>query len=116
MDRFEEILVGLFTRMREELRDVPGVGLALKAQGRGVTLRVRSEGKADAEKRPFFAIVVGAAERDDALRVTYRPSGLPRAESRVTIVAADELDALLSLIRGYVERERRRLSDYHREG
>src|SRR5262245_39161624 len=54
-----------------------GVGLALKAEGRSVTLRIRSEPRAGDERRPYF--VVGAGEADGSFRVSYKPSGLPYA-------------------------------------
>ena len=115
MDRAEEIFVGLFSRLREELRADPGVGLALKAQGRDLTLRIRSEKPSDAGRRPFFAIVVGLAERDGAFRVSYDPSGVPSTQRKVTILDTDSTDELLGLIRRYVEEERRRLIDYRQE-
>ena len=114
MDRTEEVFVGLFSRLREELQEEYGIGLALKAEGRDITLRVRSQKKAGDEKQPYFAVVVG--ERDGAFRVTYKPGGIPFAESQVTIVDADSSDQLLGLIRGYVEAERRRLIDYRQGG
>ena len=114
MDRIEEVLVGLFSGLREELREEYGVGLALKAEGHDVTLRVRSQKKAGDEKQPYFAVVVG--ERDGAFRVTYKPGGVPSAESQVTIVDPDSSDRLLGLVRGYVEAERRRLIDYRQGG
>ncbi|AMV38494.1 hypothetical protein [Planctomyces sp. SH-PL62] len=115
MTRTDENLVKLFVRLREELRDVPAVGLALKAQGGDVTLRVRSEETAGDERSPFFALVVGAAERDGAYRISYRPSGTPLAEPGVTIVAADSADELFGLVWDRVDAERRRI-DAHRGG
>ena len=112
MDRIEEVFVGLFSRLREDLMEEPGVGLALKAQGRNVTLRIRSEEQAGDERQPYFAIVVGAAERDGAFRVSYNPSGTPSAERQITIVGADSIEDLLGLVRRYVEGERRRLIDH----
>ena len=114
MDRIEEVFVGLFSRLRVELREEYGIGLALKAEGRDITVRVRSRKKAGDEKQPYFAVVVG--ERDGAFRVTYKPGGIPLAESQVTIVDADSSDRLLGLVRGYVEAERRRLIDYRQGG
>jgi hypothetical protein len=114
MDRIEAVFVGLFSRLREELREEYGVGLALKAEGRDITLRVRSQKKAGDEKQPYFAIVVG--ERDGAFRVTYKPGGIPFAESQVTMVDTDSSDQLLGLVRGYVEADRRRLIDYRQGG
>lgn len=111
MDRTEEVFVNLFSRLREDLREESGVGLALKAEGRNVTLRIRSE-KAGDERRPYFAVVVGVGERDGSFRVSYKPSGVPSAERQVTVVDADSTDGLLGLVRGYVEAERRRLIDY----
>ena len=107
--------MGLFSRLREDLREEPGVGLALKAQGRDVTLRIRSEKQAGDERQPYFAIVVGAGERDGAFRVSYNPSGTPSADRQITIVGADSAEELLGLVRRYVEGERRRLID-HRQG
>ena len=110
MDDIEEVVVNLFKVLREDLKDEAKVGLALKAEGRDITLRVRSQEKAGDEQRPYFAIVVGRS--DGAFRISYKPSGVPSAESRVVIVGADSADELLGLVRGYVEAERRRLSDY----
>jgi hypothetical protein len=112
MDRTEGVFVDLFSRLREDLREESGIGLALKAEGRNVTLRIRSERQAGDEKRPFFAIVVGAAERNGAFRVTYNPSGAPSAERQITIVGGDSAEELLGLVRRHVEEERRRLIDY----
>jgi hypothetical protein len=114
MDKIEEVFVSLFSSLREDLREEYGVGLALKAEGRNVTLRVRSEKKTGDEKQPYFAVVVG--ERDGDFRISYKPSGVPFAESQVTIVGTDATDGLLGLVRGYVEKERRRLMDYRQKG
>lgn len=110
MDDIEGALVNLFKILRDDLREEAKVGMALKAEGRDVTLRVRSQAMAGDERRPYFAVVVGRS--DGAFRISYKPSGVPSAESRVVIVAADSADELLDLVRGYVEAERRRLSDY----
>ena len=110
MDRLESILVDLFRTLRDDLREEAKVGLSLKAEGRDLTLRVRSREKSGDEGHPYFAVVVGRS--DGAFRISYKPSGVPSAESRVVIVAADSADELLGLVRGYVETERRRLSDY----
>ena len=110
MDRPEEILIRLFGTLRDDLREECGVGLALKAQGRDVTLRVRSQRRDALEKQPYFAVVVGAS--DGAFRISYKPSGVPSAASRVTIVPAESADELLGLVRGLLERERRRWIDY----
>jgi hypothetical protein len=114
MDRTEEVFVGLFTGLREDLREEPGVGLALKAEGRNVTLRIRSQPDAGDEKCPYFAVVVGLAEGEGAFRVSYKPSGVPLAGRQVTILDADSAGQLLGLVRGYIEVERRRLSDFRR--
>jgi hypothetical protein len=114
MDRIEEVFVGLFSSLREELREESGVGLALKAEGRDITLRIRSQNKTGDEKQPYFAVVVG--ERDGAFRISYKPSGVPLAASQVTIVGADSAEELLGLVRGYVEKERRRMIDYRSGG
>src|SRR4051812_4594608 len=114
MDRIEETFVRLFSRLREDLREEFGVGLALKAEGPNVTLRVRSEKKTGDEKQPYFAVVV--SERDGAFRITYKPSGVPSAESQVSFVGAESSDELLGLIRGYIQKERQRLIDYRQEG
>jgi hypothetical protein len=90
MDKSEEVFVSLFSSLREDLREEYGVGLALKAEGRNITLRVRSEKKPGDEKQPHFALVVGV--RDGAFRISYKPSGVPSAESQVTIVGADATD------------------------
>jgi hypothetical protein len=114
MDRTEEVFVGLFTGLREDLREEPGVGLALKAEGGNVTLRIRSRQKADDEKRPYFAVVVGLAVGEGAFRVSYKPSGVPLAGRQVTILDADSAGQLLGLVRGYIEAERRRLIEFRR--
>ncbi len=110
MEEIEGVLVNLFKILRDDLREDARVGLALKAEGRDVTLRVRSQSNPGDERQPYFAIVVGRC--DEAFRISYKPSGVPSAESRVVIVGADSADELLGLVRGYVEAERRRLSDY----
>lgn len=112
MDRTEDVFVGLFSRLREDLREESGVGLALKAEGRNVTLRIRSEKEAGDERRPYFAVVVGLGVGDGTFRVSYKPSGVPLAHRQVTILAADSAGPLLDLIRGYLELERRRLVDF----
>ncbi len=114
MDRTEEAFVGLFTGLRDDLREEAGIGLALKAEGRNVTLRIRSERPAGDEKRPYFAVVVGLAVGDGAFRVSYKPSGVPLASRQVTILDADSAGQLLGLVRGYIDVERRRLSDFRR--
>jgi hypothetical protein len=110
MDDIEGILVNLFKILRHDFREEAKVGLALKAEGRDITLRVRSRAKVGDERHPYFAVVVGGG--DGAFRISYKPSGVPSAKSRVTVVDADSADELLGLVRGYVEAERRRLSDY----
>jgi hypothetical protein len=110
MDDLEDVLVNLFKSLRDDLRKEAKVGLALKAEGPDVTLRVRSHAKAGDERQPYFAVVVGVS--DGAFRISYKPSGIPSAPRRVVIVSADSADQLLGLVRGYVEAERRRLSDY----
>ncbi|WP_422929634.1 hypothetical protein [Singulisphaera sp. PoT] len=115
MDRTEAVFLDLFSTLRDSLKEEAGIGLALKAEGQDVTLRIRSERHAGDEKRPFFAIVIGAAERDEAFRVTYNPSGTPCAERQVAIVDAASAEELLGLVRHYVEEERRRLVDYREE-
>ena len=83
MDKTEAALVGLFSGLRDALRGEPGVGLALKAQGRGVALRIRSEEDPDGGKRPYFAVVVGRARNEAGpSRVSYKPGGMPEAESQ----------------------------------
>jgi hypothetical protein len=114
MDRTEEVFVGLFTGLREDLREEPGVGLALKAEGRNVTLRIRSQQEAGDERRPYFAVVVGLAVGEGAFRVSYRPSGVPLASRQVTILDAESAGPLLGLVRGYIEAERRRLIEFRR--
>jgi hypothetical protein len=114
MERAEEVLIDLFNGLRGELRGEPDVGLALKAQGSGFTLRVRSEATVGDGRLPYFAVVVGRAERHGAFRVSYKPSGAAPAERQVTIVDADSAEKLSVLVRGYVETERQRLIDYRR--
>jgi hypothetical protein len=112
MDRIEETFVGLFARLREDLREDPGVGLALKAEGRTITLRIRSEKRADDEGLPYFAVVVTVGARDGSFRISYKPSGLPSAGKQVTVIDADSPDELLGLVRRHVEAERRRRIDH----
>ena len=45
MDRTEEVFVSLFSRLREDLREESGVGLALKAEGRNVTIRIHRQSR-----------------------------------------------------------------------
>jgi hypothetical protein len=116
MDRTEDVFVGLFSRLREDLEGHPGVGLALKAEGRNVALRIRSAQDAGDEMRPYFAVVVGLGARDGSFRVSYKPSGVPPADRQVTVVDAESTDRLIELVRGLVETERRRLIDYQRRG
>jgi hypothetical protein len=112
MDETDAIFVDLFARLRGALRGDPAIGLALKAQGGDVTLRVRSEVSAGDDRSPFFALVVGAGERVGAYRISYKPSGTPLAEPRVTIVEAGSPDALFELVRGYIDAEGRRTRDH----
>jgi hypothetical protein len=112
MDRTEEVIVGLFTRLREDLREESSVGMALKAEGRNITLRIRSEKEPGDEKRPYFAVVIGLAVGEGAFRVSYKPSGVPLAGRQVTILDADSAGQLLGLVRGYIEVERCRLREF----
>lgn len=114
MDKSEEVFVSLFSRLREDLREESSIGLALKAEGRNITLRVRSEKEPGDEKRPYFALVV--SEQDGAFRISYKPSGVPSAESQVTIIGAEATGGLLGLVWEYVEKERQRLLDYRQNG
>ena len=109
MRRIEEALGSLFVTLREDLRREADLGLAIKAQGGEVTLRVRSQARPGDGNYPYFAVVVAGG--DAAFRVSYKPSGLPLAERRVVIVRGPEAD-LLVLVRGYIEAERRRIADY----
>jgi hypothetical protein len=113
MDRAEEIFVDLFSHLREDLRGGRNIGLALKAQGSDITLRIRSEKLASDEKQPYFAVVVG--ESEGSFRVSYKPSGVPSAQSRVTIVAPGSTEELLGLVREYIEAERQRLTAYQHD-
>src|SRR4051794_23927203 len=110
MDGVEEVLFDLFGRLREYLAEEYGVGLAMKAEGRDFTLRVRSRTNSGDEKQPHFALVV--APRDGGYRVSYRPGGASSAEGEVTLVDGGTADELFDLVRGHVETERRRLMDY----
>ncbi len=112
MDGTDAIFVDLFARLRGALRDDPAIGLALKAQGTEVTLRIRSEVAADDDRSPFFALVVGAAERAGAYRISYNPSGTPLAEPRVTVVEAGSADVLFEIVRDHVAAEGRRTRDH----
>ncbi|WP_165226143.1 hypothetical protein [Aquisphaera insulae] len=113
MDRTEEILVDLFSRLRGELKADSGIGLALKAAGPDLTLRIRTSKPTGDEKRPYYAIVVGTAERDGSFRVSYKPGGVPLAERQVTIIEDHHpVEELLGLIRRHVEAERRRVIEF----
>jgi len=114
MDRTEEALLGLFAELRDELRQESDVGLALKAQGRNATLRIRSQEEHSDEKRPYFAVVVGSAVSRGAFRVSYQPSGVPLAKRQVTIIDANSAAELTGIVRRYVEEERQRLINYRR--
>jgi hypothetical protein len=110
MNDIEGVLVSLFQILRNDLNKEASIGLALKAEGREFTLRIRSKESVGDRKRPYFAVVVGVS--DEAFRISYNPSGAPSAESRVVIIAADAADELLDLVRSYVEAERHRLAEY----
>lgn len=110
MEWIDELIFGLFMLLRDELKGDANVGLALRAEGQDVTLRVRSRAKVGDQRQPNFAVVVG--ESNGAFRISYKPSGVPSAMSRVVMIGADSADELLDVVRGYVEAERRRLSDY----
>lgn len=113
MDRTEEILVDLFSKLRGELKADSGIGLALKAAGPDLTLRVRASKPEGDEKRPYFAIVIGTAERDGSFRVSYKPGGVPLAERQVTIIEDQHpAEELFGLVRRHVEAERRRAVDF----
>src|SRR3954467_9126435 len=99
MGEREEVLFDLFRRLREYLVDEYGVGLALKAEGQDFTLRARSRKNPGDEKRPFFALVI--APRDGGYRVSYKPGGVPSAESEVTLVDVGTADELFDLVRGH---------------
>lgn len=114
MERREAILIELFSRLRETLREEPGVGLALRAEGPALSLRIRSEADDD-ERHPFFAAVVEPGEREGSFRVSYKPSGSPSAEREVTILDAAASDDLLGLVCSYLDDERRRLADFRQE-
>lgn len=113
MERTDEILMDLFARLRAELRAERIVGLALKAQGPDITLRIRSERLAGDEKQPYFAVVVG--ERDGSFRISYRPSGVPAGHSQVSIIGPDSAEQLLALVREFIETERHRLTAYQQD-
>ena len=108
MGRVEETFLRLFTSLREDLREQPEVGLALKAEGPSLSLRIRSQRRPGDERLPSFAIVVGLGSKDGDFRITYKPSGLPSGENQVTILEADSTGELLGLVRGYLDRERQR--------
>lgn len=116
MGRVEEVFLRLFTSLREDLREQSDIGLALKAEGSNLTLRIRSQRKQGDERQPFFAIVVGPGMKDGDFRITYKPSGLPSAESQVTILDAESTGDLLGLVRSYLDRERKRSIDRDQGG
>jgi len=103
MDEREEILIDLFRRLREDLATEYGVGLALKSEGEDFALRVSGKKNSGDEKQPYFALVLAPDSR--GYRISYKPGG-------VTIVKGDSADELLSIVRGYIERERKRLIEY----
>src|SRR4051794_5263233 len=98
MDGTEAILFDLFRRLRGYLLDEYGFGLALKAEGQDITLRVRSRKNAGDQKQPYFALVI--APRDGGCRISYKPGGAPSAESEVTLVDVGTADELFDLVRG----------------
>jgi hypothetical protein len=112
MNRLEAVLVNLFCTLREDLRDASSIGLALKAEGGSITLRIRTQRASGDAKQPHFAIVVGVGERDGAFRISYKPSGAPLAEPLVAVVSADAAGSLLDRIGRFLEQERRRLDSY----
>jgi hypothetical protein len=110
MDSREKLLLALFTRLKDDLRDEFGVRLSLMAEGWRNALRVSSRKGTD--ERPYFEIIV--AERESGFKITYRPHGRPAAVGRVVAAAPRALDALLGIVRELIQNERRRLIEYGR--
>lgn len=53
MVRTEDVFIRLFSGLSEDLRTEEDIGLALKAEGTSLTLRIRSEKKTGDERQPF---------------------------------------------------------------
>src|SRR5205807_833573 len=53
MDHLEKTFLGLFERLRDDLREESGIGLTLRAEGQDLTLRIRSRMDTGDEKQPF---------------------------------------------------------------
>ena len=85
-----------------------------KAAGPTFTLRVRSQKNSGDEKQPYFALVIEPEQK--AFRISYDPKGVPLVQSEVIIVDCGSASSLLSLVRGYVEKERMRLIEYRERG
>jgi len=114
MDDMEKVLFDLFGTLRDELSEEYGVGMSLKAAGPTFTLRVRSQKNSGDEKQPCFALVIEPEQK--AFRISYDPKGVPLVHSEVIIVECGSESRLHSLVRGYVEKERKRLIEYRQRG
>jgi hypothetical protein len=108
MDSREKLLLALFTRLKDELRDEFGVRLSLVAEGWKNALRVSNRKGTD--ERPHFEIIV--TERENGFKITYRPHGKPTEAGRTVPPEPRSLDALLGIVRELIQNERRRLIEY----
>jgi hypothetical protein len=114
MDDMEKVLFDLFGTLRGELSEENEIGMSLKAEGPTFTLRIRSQTNSGDEKQPYFALVIEPEQK--AFRISYDPKGFPLVHSEVSIVECGSASSLLSLVRGYVEKERMRLIEYRERG
>jgi hypothetical protein len=114
MDDMEKTLFDLFGTLRQELSGEQGVGISLKAEGPTFMLRVRSQENPGDQKQPYFALVIEPEQ--EAFRISYDPHGVPPAKSEVKIVDRGLAESLPSLVRGCVEKERKRLMEYRQRG
>lgn len=114
MDDKEKVLFDLFGTLRAELSEEYGIGISLKSEGPTFTLRVRSQTNPGDEKQPYFALVLEPEQK--AFRISYDPKGVPLVQSEVIIVEPGSASRLLSLVRGYIEKERKRLIEYRQRG
>lgn len=114
MDDKEKVLFDLLGTLRDDLSEEHGIGISLKAEGQTFTLRVRSQTNPSDEKQPYFALVLEPEQK--GFRISYDPQGVPLMQSEVIIVERGSASRLLSLVRGYVEKERKRLIEYQQRG
>jgi hypothetical protein len=110
MNDMEKVLFDLFGELRDELSEEYGFGMSLKAAGPTFSLRVRRQKNLGDEKQPYFALVLERQQTN--FRISYHPNGVPPVESEVIIVECGSASRLHSLVRGYVDKERKRLIEY----